>query len=449
MPIKKHNQYLGLDKLNVYQEDTSPTSKYFKVSEVPETLPIGKSSFLIRGSKFLKSQTEIKVEVVDSKGGVIYSQYISDVEQSNGRPVSIEVYEDTPVGTATINIVGEIVGVPDQWRGIYNVRWSKTIFVDPTNFNKQPIKFIKRPKMVVEEKNVYYRKFHQHTTQSLHISSSLYKSGSNTNSTYEDGGTGSVWTSGSAEILILSDKIGMDTAISHFRELVPNKVNKYGKEFLASDRIIEDGYSVLFLKGIGTETGSFNSQMEGYEFRAKATKFDDGQYLSQFPGLKEDYTGSIVSVYNDKLLLMKPALKGNELVTGSMTTATADDDSIEYEVTYNSASAKLPSEFTNWQIDYTTSPSESLMTPEEEGNESGFDRSYAAIALKDLRTYSGEVSRVQVFTKQHRADFSEPTLVYDGILPANNVFIGFNDPPRKLGHLGMFATSSDMLIGSA
>ena len=52
--IKKVNQYLGLDKLNVYIEDTEPTSKYFKVSDLPESLPIGKSSFVIRGSKWLK-----------------------------------------------------------------------------------------------------------------------------------------------------------------------------------------------------------------------------------------------------------------------------------------------------------------------------------------------------------------------------------------------------------
>ena len=43
--IKKKNQYVGLDRLNVYKEDTSRTSKYFKVSDVPDSLPIGKSSF--------------------------------------------------------------------------------------------------------------------------------------------------------------------------------------------------------------------------------------------------------------------------------------------------------------------------------------------------------------------------------------------------------------------
>ena len=127
MPVSKQNknQYLGLDKLNVYKQDSEPTSQYFKVSDLPESLPIGKSSFVIRGSKFLQNGTELKVEIIDSKGGVIYSQFILNTEQSNGRPVSIEVYPDTPVGNATIHIVGEIKGVPEKWRGIYNARWSK------------------------------------------------------------------------------------------------------------------------------------------------------------------------------------------------------------------------------------------------------------------------------------------------------------------------------------
>ena len=63
MPIQKKTQYIGLDRLNIFTEDTEPTSKYFKVSEVPDSLPIGKSSFLIRGSKFLREKTPIKVEI--------------------------------------------------------------------------------------------------------------------------------------------------------------------------------------------------------------------------------------------------------------------------------------------------------------------------------------------------------------------------------------------------
>ena len=53
--FKKYNQYIGLDKLNVYKQDTEPTSQFFKVSGLPSSLAIGKSSFVIRGSKFLQN----------------------------------------------------------------------------------------------------------------------------------------------------------------------------------------------------------------------------------------------------------------------------------------------------------------------------------------------------------------------------------------------------------
>ena len=212
MSIKKKNQYLGLDKLNVYKEDILPTSQYFKVSNIPDTLSIGKSSFIIRGSKFLKSASELKVEVIDSKGGVIYSEFVNDIEQSNGRPVTIEDYDDTPVGLATIYIVGEIQGVPKKWRGIYNARWSHKLFVDPTHFNKQPINFIKKPTLLVEEKNIFYREFHLETSIPLQISSSLYQSGS----TINDNGS-------NVEFVILSNETGLNMTIDKFPDEVKNQ----------------------------------------------------------------------------------------------------------------------------------------------------------------------------------------------------------------------------------
>ena len=76
--FKKYNQYIGLDRLNVYKQDEEPTSQFFKVSGIPKILSIGKASFLIRGSKFLKNMSDIKVEVIDSAGGVIYSEFVTN-----------------------------------------------------------------------------------------------------------------------------------------------------------------------------------------------------------------------------------------------------------------------------------------------------------------------------------------------------------------------------------
>ena len=442
MSIKKKNQYLGLDKLNVYKEDILPTSQYFKVSNIPDTLSIGKSSFIIRGSKFLKSASELKVEVIDSKGGVIYSEFVNDIEQSNGRPVTIEVYDDTPVGLATIYIVGEIQGVPKKWRGIYNARWSHKLFVDPTHFNKQPINFIKKPTLLVEEKNIFYREFHPETSIPLQISSSLYQSGS----TINDNGS-------NVEFVILSNETGLNMAIDKFPDEVKNQKKKFQKDFLTS-KYLDEGYAIGYLRGLtDIQTGSFESQMIGHTFTAKKTIGTSGSYENYdegYGGLKEDYTGSIVNVYNDKLLLMKPGLKDNKLITGSLVNSTLDVNGElqnEYSINYRDKAAKIPNN-RDWQIDYKSAPSESLMSGSIIDGAFSRDKSFAQVQIKDLDTYSGEVSRLQVFTSRHRSEFAEPEMIYDGVVPNRNILRNYNEPPRNQSNIGSFKTGSEHIIGS-
>ena len=40
-------------------------------------------------------------------------------------------------------------------------------------------------------------------------------------------------------------------------------------------------------------------------------------------------------------------------------------------------------------------------------------------------------------------------MAYDGILPTNNIMVGFNFPPRSLQQIGAFKTGSEWLIGSS
>ena len=54
--IKRVNQLLGLRDLDIFVEDTAFDSQYFRVLECSQILTQGKSSFLIGGSQYLKSQ---------------------------------------------------------------------------------------------------------------------------------------------------------------------------------------------------------------------------------------------------------------------------------------------------------------------------------------------------------------------------------------------------------
>jgi len=151
MAIKrKSNQYIGLHLIDVFIEDTDPNSQYFRVSGIPEVFPGGKTAFRIDGSDLLKLNSEVKVEVLNAEGNVIYSEYPDYIEGSS-RVVSIYVYSDELYGAATLTIAGEAKNVPPEWENHLNVRWQKTITVDPALRNVSPIKFYKPPIISAQE----------------------------------------------------------------------------------------------------------------------------------------------------------------------------------------------------------------------------------------------------------------------------------------------------------
>ena len=92
---------------------SGPESPLFTISEIPNPVPQGKSSFLIAGTELLKNRIEVKVEIIDSEGGVIYTEPVSNYLEGNARRVSIEVYDDTPPGPAVMYILASVD--PDEW----------------------------------------------------------------------------------------------------------------------------------------------------------------------------------------------------------------------------------------------------------------------------------------------------------------------------------------------
>ena len=85
MPLlRKKNEYIGLEKIGVFYEDIRDTSALFKIFDVPEVLPAGKFAFRINGSVFLKKGTEIRVEILDVEGNVIYTEYPQYLEGTWG-----------------------------------------------------------------------------------------------------------------------------------------------------------------------------------------------------------------------------------------------------------------------------------------------------------------------------------------------------------------------------
>ena len=94
-------------------EYSGPNSPLFTISEVPNPVPQGKSSFLISGTELLKNSVEVKIEIIDSEGGVVYTEPVANYLEGNARRVSIEVYDDTPPGPANLYILAQVD--PEEW----------------------------------------------------------------------------------------------------------------------------------------------------------------------------------------------------------------------------------------------------------------------------------------------------------------------------------------------
>jgi len=187
--IKKRN----LNNLDILIQDTS--NEFLQVFDITDVLPQGRSAFVINGSEFLKTNTEVLVELLDNNNNPIFVNPIYDPSyvtmQGTSRAIGVEVYPTTPPGRALLTIVGELdhtkfLGnepltpelleqlnietdpiftgeisianavadnffIPEEFRGVYNVKFNKVIQINPSARNVQPIRFYRKPQIQVRE----------------------------------------------------------------------------------------------------------------------------------------------------------------------------------------------------------------------------------------------------------------------------------------------------------
>jgi hypothetical protein len=143
----------NLEEIPVYIQDNSDLSPdYFQISEFPLRLTAGKNLFKLRGKPdSLRIGSSINIEVLDYNGDPIYSEIISYVDEDKSRVVAIYIYEDSAPGDAVVNIVGEASQVPAEWRDKPNIRWTRTVPVNPVSPNASEIIFEEDPQVTVQE----------------------------------------------------------------------------------------------------------------------------------------------------------------------------------------------------------------------------------------------------------------------------------------------------------
>ena len=162
--IKSFSPKQNLSNFQVFINDDKPNSEYFKITEFSDTFTGGKNGFLIDGSECLKETSEVKIEILDVEGNPIYfepGKGIPDYYDGTSKLVGVYVYEDTPIGTAKITILGELksyfddngnkVDIPNEWKGVYNVKWERTLQINKNLANENIVRFVKRPKVTITE----------------------------------------------------------------------------------------------------------------------------------------------------------------------------------------------------------------------------------------------------------------------------------------------------------
>ena len=173
--IKKTLFPKNLDKFAVLVNDTQSDSKYFKITELPDTFTGGKNAFLIAGSEHLVPDTKIQIEIKSADGNIIYHEpgeglisssingetFVTEYYEGVSKVVAVYIYPDTSYGPCTLTILGELseyedgngimTPVPLDWEGKYNVKWQKEIDVNPSLPNTTKIRFYRRPTPTINE----------------------------------------------------------------------------------------------------------------------------------------------------------------------------------------------------------------------------------------------------------------------------------------------------------
>jgi len=134
-------------------DESAKSTKYFRVSDVPQVLQKGKNLLRITAHPTnLVPGTQVYVDVRDSNGNAIYYEIPDYLENDKSRVISIWIYHDkgddnTPNGEATITLAGianvDLNGnpLPSVHRNKINVKWQTTVTVDRERDNTSEIIF--------------------------------------------------------------------------------------------------------------------------------------------------------------------------------------------------------------------------------------------------------------------------------------------------------------------
>ena len=345
----------NLDQVNTFIVDEGNISTYFNITDLPEELPMGRSSMLFMGSRFLKENVVIKIELKDNVGNPIYIEPVFGYKESQGIRVSIEVYDTTAAGSATLTVLGEIdpakapeLELPDEAIGVYNVKYTKQVIINKEIANVRPIRFRLRPRMIVSEI----------------VKGQITQLSTSTGSFSQSAGT-------------ITGIPAPNTEANSFNIDDP----QYGEGVSYTDQIYgfspignTNPYEIPETKyTFSISSAEFTASMVGGTLTVTNPVANPGFTTQDYHNTQVSYSGKITEVLNKNTVEVQ----------------------IPYGI-YNSASA-------NYQISAMDPSSYSIVWPKpSEFTSSSINfKSFADIRLLDMRTYSGDVYRVAGYVKNN------------------------------------------------
>ena len=417
---QRTNRYIGLKDLDILIEDNQPDSQYFRVLECPTIFTQGKSRILLGGSPLLKPGIQVKIEILnDVTNEVIYNEPVKFHAPGNLIPVSVEIYSNTPIGASTIYIVGELDpnhpdnNVPEPYQGIYNVRWSKSIVIDGSSPNTQPIYFYKQPSISVTE---IYRGFVDTITSStqtayLTASSGVVREGfegyipsvEETDSSWFGRTTYPKRDFDDKSKLSIIEENKLTTKLS-------GKIGHIGSKgkLLKLSSPAEPDYTV-YISGSNT---LLSSSYVGHEFTINNPQIPNSFEIdSTRHTVPSVYSSSVMKVLNDTSFVPKDPFLIQDTQQGE-----------PYKL--------IPAPLTT---QYITASYQDLPT---QTTSSVNYFSFADIRLTDMRTFSGDVHKVKIYAKSG-GTLGDFELIYDSPIESEEVLYDINDT-IGLGNTGYF-----------
>jgi len=473
--LQKRLQKQDLTNIETFVVDNTTESIYFNVVDVEDVVPGGKSTIQILGSEYLVPDAEIKIELLDSTGNPVFVEAIKYLGDKPSRHISIEVYGNTPNGIGKLTILGSAerlvdgTEIPEEWEGLYNVKWERNVFIDPTEKNLE--------KIIFKGEAVGFGKRDRYRLPSLEISEQIrgvvVASGSgNTPTGFV---TQSTFTGGKYEanaspfgafvnIEDLDNETEEGISFDLPDYVIEPSINSYSTQ---PDIISDDGLATG-LGGTGNElddnlyenfhgnsarpfppeedfpvvresipprpiippdpnfTGQgtlikrtsgdvFRSEFAGGLFRAEpSVNFERVKNVTGQAFLSSSFTASIIAVHSPDLLEIDRPYTIESLRTKD-----------------NGKRFKVPHQATSFKIDFRPS---GQTQDSGSGESKTIFRSFAEITIKNMKTFSGDVHRVKTYTKGY-ANSIPFTLVGDRLVESSDVLNDRSSPTlsQKIG----------------